>query len=105
MYMPLTNSTTSIFNQTLASLYNVATTLIADVCPALDSICADSSSFDRSLLGGGLNRYKFKAGHPANFLPDWIRDKMENNLDYILRANPAGAFGTIPSKPDLRHQL
>lgn len=93
LFSPLSNSTTCVCNRALSALYTVSEALVADVRRVLDIMCADSSMRERPLLSDGSTRYSYDRNHPINRYSDAVRDKVENNLDMVLRADPAGSTG------------
>lgn len=66
---------------------------IANVRRAIDEMCADSTANERPLLSDGSTIYQYQRTHPANRYPKEIRDEIENHLDMVLRADPAGSRG------------
>lgn len=93
MFCPLTNTTTRVCNRSISALYTVSESLISDVRRVLNVMCNDPSLPDRPLLCDASTRYRYDRGHPLNRYPDSVRNKVERQLDMVLRADPAGSSG------------
>ena len=56
-------------------------------------MCNDPSIEHRAFIEGGGEGYRKHGGQPMNRYPDYIRDKVGNHLDMVLRADPTGSCG------------
>lgn len=93
MFSPLANAPTKVCDSVLSALYTVSTGHTSDVRTALQAMCDDPTIEHRALIEGGVEGYRKHNRHPMNRYPDHIREKVENHLDMVLRADPAGANG------------
>lgn len=93
MFCPLSNSPTKVCDSALSALYTVSEGHISDVRTALESMCADPAIDHRAFIEGGVDGYRAQRIHPMNRYPDHIREKVENHLDMVLCADPAGRSG------------
>lgn len=93
MFSPLSNSTVSTCNRALGALYTVTEAVIADVRMVLNAMCSDPSLNDRPFIADVVEGYRKHRRHPMNRYPDSVRERVENHLDMVLRADPAGSTG------------
>lgn len=93
MFSPLSMAPTKVCDSALSALYTVSKGHISDVRTALDTMCSNPSIEHRAFIEGGVEGYRKHGMHPMNRYPDHIREKVENHLDMVLRADPAGANG------------
>lgn len=93
MFSPLSNSATKVCHAALSALYTVSKGHISDVRAALEAMCSDPDIDHRDFIEGGVDGYRKHNRHPMNRYPDHIREKVENHLDMVLRADPAGGNG------------
>lgn len=91
MFCPLSNSTVELCNRALSALFTVSLGVIADIRGIFDQLCEDPSLEDRPLLENGTSSHYKNPMHPMNRFSYEIRDRIENHLNIVLRADPAGA--------------
>lgn len=94
LFCPLTNSVVLVCNTAVSALYTVSPALLADVKRALHKLCNDKSLLGRPFRVHGMSEYR-AVNHPLNRYPDEVRDKVEQELDMILRADPGASDGSI----------
>lgn len=94
MYHPLSNSVLCFCNQALSALYTVSPALIADVRRVLHRLCNDPTLLGITLREDARKRYRSQ-NHPANRLPIYVRDQVEQYMDLYLRPDPGASEGKI----------
>lgn len=91
MFCPLSNTTVKQCNRSLSAFFTVSTGFIADIRRLLEKLCSLPSPDDRTLLANSISGHYEHKKHPMNRFSDEVRDRVENHLDMILRADPAGS--------------
>lgn len=88
MWSPMTNSIVPACNVSISALYRVSPSLVADVRRVLRGMCNDAALIGRPLFVHGLETY-YASNHPGNRYPDTVRQRVAQELEMVLRADPS----------------
>ena len=112
LYNKCSNSVVLTCSTALAMLFCVSEKTIAEVKRCLQRLCSDPDILGRPLRERLTPRYVI--GHPANRLPEDVIRKIESEMEFACRADPAATDGSIAVRPNdpeittrerLRHAL
>ena len=92
-FCPLSNSPVSFCDNSLATLYTVSEGVISDIRTILNQMCTNPSIDRKQVLLDGCLGYRKNFTHRLNKFPDSVREKVETNLDMIIRPDPGASDG------------